>query len=279
MGEKSVQDLIQIAVNQCQQVSTTAELDAQILLCWVIKKPRSWLFAYPDARLNEEQVRQFESLVLRRQQGEPVAYLVGSKGFFDLQLEVCPDVLVPRPETECLVDYVLSHGNQASSAQILDLGTGSGAIALALAHACPSWSVVATDVSEAALVVAERNRQRVGCDNVTLVRSDWYAALSQTQRFDVIVSNPPYVAQQDPHLSRLAFEPLSALVSGSDGLDDIRLIIEKAPNFLVDNGLLLIEHGYDQAERIVMMAKKRGFKEVCSHTDLAGVDRFVVCFL
>ncbi|TAN77842.1 MAG: peptide chain release factor N(5)-glutamine methyltransferase, partial [Gallionella sp.] len=206
--------------------------------------------------------------------GEPVAYLLGEREFYGLNFKVSPATLIPRPDTELLVDLALQRISQQSACRVLDLGTGSGAIALSIAHARPDARVVAVDASAAALEVAQCNARRLALTNVRLLRSDWFSAL-RDERFDMIVSNPPYIAAGDVHLSQgdVRFEPPGALASGADGLDDIRSIIGQAKTYLNANGWLMFEHGYNQAERARGLLGDAGFTEVFSARDLAGMER------
>lgn len=253
--------------------SPTARLDAELLLAHVLGKPRTYLRTWPDRLPAEEQVSQFLGLVERRRAGEPVAYLIGQQGFWSLDLEVATDTLIPRPETELLVETALSL-DLHDEARALDLGTGTGAIALALASERPTWSLVGVDRMPGAVALAERNRRRLAVPNARFLESHWFAALN-AERFDVIVSNPPYIAADDKHLTQgdVRFEPLSALVAGIDGLDDIRLIIEHAPHHLASGGWLLLEHGYDQVEAVSALLSTRGFKDISNRRDLAGHTR------
>ncbi|WP_457435806.1 peptide chain release factor N(5)-glutamine methyltransferase [Pseudomonas sp. TE3786] len=253
--------------------SDTAQLDAELLLAAVLGKPRSFLRTWPERELSAEQLQQFEAAIQRRQQGEPVAYILGQQGFWSLDLEVAPHTLIPRPDTELLVETALEllpHNPLAA----LDLGTGTGAIALALAKERPGWSVTGVDRVPEAVALAERNRSRLQLNNGQFRQSHWFSAVAG-QRFTLIVSNPPYICAGDKHLSEgdVRFEPASALVAGADGLDDIRLIIEQAPEHLVAGGWLLLEHGFDQAAAVRELLAARGFTEVDSRRDLGGHER------
>ena len=249
-------------------------LDAQLLLLHLLGKPasqRGWLLSHGDAPLPPAIASALEPLVQRRLSGEPLAYLTGHKEFFGLDLQVDARVLVPRPDTETLVNWALEllDGQQ----RVLDLGTGSGAIALALKASKPTLHVHATDLSAEALAVAQANAQRLQHD-VSFHQGAWFAALPAAEpRFDCIVSNPPYIAELDPHLAALMFEPAQALSSGSDGLDDLRQLITQAPRHLVPGGWLLLEHGYDQAQAVRDLLTAAGFVQVQSRQDLAGIER------
>jgi len=247
-----------------------ARFEAEHLLAWVLRVDRAWLFAHSDAELETPARQQFEHLLNLRCAGEPLAYLLGRRGFWNLDLKVNPAVLIPRAETELLVEQALVHLPENTSMQrIADLGTGSGAVALALAKERPLATVVATDVSAPALALAVKNAQAHSLDNVWFRRGHWCAALGG-ERFDMIVSNPPYIASDDPHLQQgdLRFEPPLALVSGSDGLAAIREIIRAAPDHLVEGGWLLLEHGYQQGAAICALLEQAGFSQVQTACDL-----------
>jgi len=253
--------------------SPTARLDAELLLAAALGKSRSFLHTWPERIVPSEAVLIFTEYLQRRRSGEPVAYILGQQGFWKLDLEVAPHTLIPRPDTELLVEAALEL-LAATPAKILDLGTGSGAIALALASERPAWKVTAVDRVLEAVALAERNRQRLNLNNVTVLSSHWFSAL-EGQRFNLIISNPPYIAAADPHLVEgdVRFEPASALVAGVDGLDDLRLIVAQAPGHLEAGGWLMLEHGYDQAEAVRDLLLTRGFEEVHSRTDLGGHQR------
>ena len=254
--------------------SDESRRDAEILLGHVLTKPRAWLFAHGDDEVADEASRAFRSLLQRRAEGVPVAYLVGRREFWSLNLQVSPAVLIPRPETELLVELALRHIPQSEECRIVDLGTGSGAIALALARERPNSRIVAADASEEALSVARINAERLGIGNVEFVQSDWFGALGDAT-FDVIVSNPPYIASNDVHLSQgdLRFEPRAALVSGVDGLDSIREIVRGAPQRLNAGGWLLIEHGLDQGSAVRELFAQSGFVDISTSRDGEGRER------
>jgi release factor glutamine methyltransferase len=253
--------------------SPSARLDAELLLAHVLGKPRSYLRTWPDKTPSEAQQQAFAELLQRRRTGEPVAYLLGRQGFWSLDLDVAPHTLIPRPDTELLVETALAL-LPATPLAALDLGTGTGAIALALASERPAWQLTGVDRIDEAVVLAERNRQRLGLDNVRFALSHWFSAL-QGRRYCLILSNPPYIAADDIHLSEgdVRFEPASALVAGQDGLDDIRLIIAQALHFLEPGGWLLLEHGFDQALAVRELLGAAGFVDVHSRRDLAGHER------
>jgi release factor glutamine methyltransferase len=256
-------------------------LDAQVLLAHVTGRDRAWLAARADELLAEEFEAPFAALVARRQAGEPIAYLTGTREFWGLPLLVSPAVLIPRPETETLVEIALERLPADRALRVLDLGTGSGAVALALARERPAASVVATDDSEAALAIARENARRLSVANVKFVQSDWYdglAAIASATRFDLIVSNPPYVAAGDPHLAQgdLRFEPPAALSPGGEGLQAIRRIIAGASAWLVPGGSLAFEHGYDQAAQVRELLATAGWQDIEVRRDLAGIERVSV---
>jgi release factor glutamine methyltransferase len=270
----------------------SARIEAQCLLQAALQVNRAYLLTHPEQQLDSTQQARYSALVERRLQGEPIAYILGEREFFGLKFKVSPATLIPRADTELLVELALARipesapppylsGNTSAEEfaaqngfRALDLGTGSGAIALSIAHARPRAEVVAVDASREALDVARENAQRLTLGNVRLLHSDWFSAL-QDEHFDLIVSNPPYINEDDTHLGQgdLRFEPRSALASGADGLDDIRRIIFQAKRHLHPKGGLLIEHGYDQAVRVRDLFDQAGFADVFSAHDLAGIER------
>ncbi len=255
-------------------------LDAQVLLAHVLGKDRAWLVAHGGDALAREHGDIFYALAKRRRAGEPVAYLTGVREFWGLPIRVSPAVVIPRPETEALVELALARLPADRDLRVLDLGTGSGAIALALAYERPRAKVLATDVSAAAVALARENARRLALPNVEFLQSAWYAGLPAARGgadFDVIVSNPPYVAAHDPHLAEgdVRFEPREALVSGGDGLDAMRAIVSGARKRLVPGGTLAVEHGYDQAEAVRALFALAGFTGIVTARDLAGIPRVV----
>lgn len=251
-----------------------ARFEAELLLAHVLGRPRAWLFAWPEFEPDTAQRETFERLVERRRAGEPIAYLTGHRAFWSFDLAVTPAVLIPRPETERLVELALMRIDADADVAIADLGTGSGAIALALAYERPRARVLASDASADALAVARANAQRLGIANIEFAQGDWCAALG-ARRFDVIVSNPPYIAADDAHLGQgdLRHEPPAALASGADGLDAIRRIAADAPRHLHSGGWLLLEHGWQQAAQVRALLAAAGFDDVGSVMDLEGRDR------
>lgn len=247
-------------------------LDAHLLVGAVLQQPRSWLLAHDRDPLPLDAAERISTLLQRRAAGEPAAYLLGHKEFFGLTLAVNPEVLVPRPDTETLVNWALEvlalHPTTDAPPRVLDLGTGSGAIALAVAHTHPAAQVTAVDASEGALRTARLNGERLGL-SVNWRLGSWFEAVAG-ERFDLILSNPPYIAEHDPHLPELRFEPRSALTAGADGLDDLRTIIQQAPAHLNPGGWLLLEHGWDQAEAVAQLLRDRGFLGVDHRLDLGG---------
>jgi release factor glutamine methyltransferase len=249
-------------------------VDAELLLAHALGRSRTWLFSHGDSIVDAAQAMRFEALVARRGAGEPVAYLTGRRGFWRFDLAVSPATLIPRPETEFLVELALERMPERTSLRVADLGTGSGAIALSLAFERPHAQVVATDASEAALAVARANADALGLRNVEFRGGDWCTPLDG-EAFDLIASNPPYIASADPHLARgdLRFEPTSALASGADGLDAIRVIARDAPRHLHRGGWLLLEHGWEQGGAVRMLLEAAGFGEVATAQDLESRDR------
>lgn len=251
-----------------------ARLEAEVLLAHVLGRNRAWLHTWPERMLADDEAARFHALVRRRAMGEPVAHLTGRREFWSLELEVTPATLIPRPDTEILVEAALALVPPDVRWRIADLGTGSGAIALALAGERPQCRFVGVDVSGAALEVAARNARRLGLDNIDLIQGEWLRPITD-MCLEMIVSNPPYIEADDAHLSQgdVRFEPRSALVSGHDGLDDIRRIIDTARRCLVPGGWLLIEHGWRQGAAVRELLLSHGYRHVCAHADLAGNER------
>lgn len=271
------------AVTQSTQLlsdaSDTPALDCQILLAFVMEKNRAWLYAHAEENLQPKHQTQLASLLQRRIEGEPIAYLTGTRAFWKSELEVSSATLIPRPETEGLVEAALSCRDQASNQasnqatqHVLELGTGTAAIALSLALERPDWQITATDISPEALSIAAKNTDAV--DNLTLLQSNWFENVKD--RFDLVISNPPYLRDWDPHFTTLAFEPRLALAAGPDGLSCLTDIIRQAPDFLKPKGHLILEHGYDQREDVLRLLAASGFTDIVAMDDLAGQPRLIV---
>ena len=260
------------AISQLQ-ASESPRRDAEIILEFVTGKGRTYILAFGETQLTDAQCEQLNSLVARRQRGEPVAHLTGVREFWSLPLFVSPATLIPRPDTECLVEQALAR-LPASPCRILDLGTGTGAIALALASERPDCTVTAVDRMPDAVDLANRNRLNLAIDNVRVLQSNWFSALSG-QQFEMIVSNPPYIDEQDPHLAQgdVRFEPLSALVAGASGLADIILIIDQSRRVLSAGGYLLLEHGWQQGEAVRDAFTRAGYQAVETCRDYGGNER------
>lgn len=270
----NIGELLSDAASRLGTVSDSPRLDAEVLLCHALDQPRSYLYAWPDRRPQPEQLAHFQHLLQQRLQGTPVAHLTGQREFWSLPLEVSPHTLIPRPETELLVEWILAQYPQPQGVRFADLGTGTGAIAFAVASERPTWEVVAVERSPQALQIAERNRRNLQLDQVELRNGDWCHGLGK-ERFDIIASNPPYIAEQDPHLQQgdVRFEPRSALSAGRDGLDDIRRISACARERLLTGGRIIVEHGYDQAAAVKTIFRNDGYRDIELHHDLEGRPR------
>ncbi|MDF1629091.1 MAG: peptide chain release factor N(5)-glutamine methyltransferase [Alcanivoracaceae bacterium] len=274
---KTISAALQQARQRLKQ-SDSAALDAELLLCHVLGKPRSYLFTWPEQQLDDSAAARFDQLLDQRQAGRPVAYLLGRREFYGHEFLLSEDTLIPRPDTELLVDLLLEKLPADTSCRVADLGTGSGAIAISAALARPHWQVLAVDYLVSVLDMVERNVQRLKANNVTPLQSNWYEKLDGL--FHAIVSNPPYIRHNDKHLSRgdVRFEPRSALVAGEDGLDDIRLIVAKAPQYLQADGLLAVEHGYDQRQAVRLLFAEAGFEQIETRRDYGDNDRVTFGF-
>jgi release factor glutamine methyltransferase len=271
----TITESVKSAVQALQEHSDSPRLDAELLLAKILGLPRSALIARGEETLDPNHVVAYEKLIRERAGGAPVAYLTGIREFWSLPLEVSPAVLDPRPETECLVEQVLALMPPDETRSVLDLGTGSGAIALSLARERPRWSVTGTDVSEAALKVAASNAESLHLLQIRWRLSDWFEAL-QGERFHLIVANPPYIAAMDPALKLLAAEPALALVSGPTGLEALNAIIAGAPEHLHDRGWLALEHGMVQAPDVAWLLRQRGFDSIRTHHDFSGRPRLTL---
>lgn len=255
-------------------------IDVELLLTKVLNITRANLKAYPERELSPEEQTTFTSLLDRRIKGEPIAYLIGHKEFWSLDFVITPDVLIPRADTELLVEIALEMLEGKKNLRVLDLGTGSGAIALSIASERPDITVVATDLSAEALQIAKLNAKHFHLTNVEFALGNWFDAIANEANpiFDMILSNPPYIAKFDPHLSRgdLRFEPNKALVAGLEGMDDLRLIIDQAAKYLAIGGALLVEHGYDQEKSVTEEFLQAGFDNITTYKDLSGIPRVTV---
>jgi release factor glutamine methyltransferase len=275
----NIQQALQHAIQSLSQPiveesSPTHALDAQVLLSHVLECNTAHLIAWPEKDLSEQQEIRYLQLIQQRQQGLPVAHLTGQREFWSLDFDVNNSTLIPRPETETLVEYILTKFGQNKQFALLDMGTGTGAIAIAIASEKPEWKIVASDISEQALKLATSNSQKHGTDNVTFLQSDWFKNISMTD-FDIIVSNPPYIAADDPHLQQgdVRFEPQSALSSGKTGMDDIEHLCAHAKNHLKNNGWLIVEHGYNQEQLVSDSFAENGFTQIEQVRDLSGHTR------
>ena len=272
---QSIKATLQIASTQLK--TEAAAFEAQLLLQYVLGVNRAWLIAHEHDVLQPNIQVVFEALLNRRLAGEPMAYIMGDREFYGLDLLVTPDTLIPRPDTETLVEAALAKIPDSANQTILDLGTGTGAIALAVAKHRPKVNVVAVDASAAALEVAKKNAASLAITNVRLMLSDWFDALVG-ERFDLIVSNPPYIEQNDVHLTQgdVRFEPISALISGADGLDDIRHIVANCLIYLKPQGWLMIEHGYNQADLVADLMAEAGLVSIQTIKDFGGNNRVTI---
>ena len=274
---RTLRELVSWATHELQLVSPSARLDAEILLAHVLDRDRAYLLTWPDRVLPDAQRLEFQQLVQRRGEPQPVAYLVGYREFYSLRLQTTPATLVPRAETEQLVDAALARIAGSDCRRVIDLGTGSGAIALAIKRHAPSCNVTATDIDPAALAVARANGEQLDL-KIDWVESDWFGAFDPATRFDLVVSNPPYVPLNDPYLGQgdLPAEPRRALVSGARGLDAIEQIIQTAPAFIRPGGWLLLEHGYDQQQPVAQLMTQRGLDAVETQHDLNDLPRITL---
>jgi release factor glutamine methyltransferase len=274
MAKARVRDLLNQAAATLACASDAPRLEAEVLLACTLNRSRCHLHAWPEHTPEADQAHRFRALLARRQRGEPIAYITGHREFWSMDLLVTPATLIPRPETELLVEIALARIPEDRAARIADLGTGSGAIALAIARERQRSRVVATDASAPALAIARHNAERLGLDNVEFRQSDWYSELG-AERFDAILANPPYVAIADPHLEcgDLRFEPRVALAAGADGLDAIRAIAAGAIAHLNPGGWLLLEHGFDQGEGVAALLQTQGLVDISQHRDMAYLIR------
>lgn len=274
------------ALDKLEHISESdLQLDTEVLLGFCLNKPRAFIHAWPEYIIPEKNLTTFEAFIKKRAQVFPIAYLIGEQEFWSLTLKVNQEVLIPRPETECLVEFIIkelsNHNNLADKKYIkgLDLGTGSGAIALALSHEKPKWIMEACDFSSKALEVAKHNKKKLGLNAIKLIYSDWFSDI-ESNDFNFIVSNPPYIEEDAVELvnESIQYEPRSALCSAKQGLADIEKICQHAPQYLKNGGFLIIEHGYQQGQSVAILFKQQGFLQVSCYQDYAGLDRFTVGF-
>ena len=269
----TLEQAIAAGANLLAPSSESAKLDAQVLLLHILQKPHSYLFTWPEHELNAEQQQQFDNFCQRRLNGEPVAHITGQREFWSLSLEVNATTLIPRPDTETLVEQALEVALPAT-AKVLDLGTGTGAIALALGSEMPNWQITAVDRVSDAVALATRNQQRLAINNVRVKQSNWFSEL-HGEKFNLIVTNPPYIESSDIHLNQgdVRFEPLSALVADDCGMSDIKQIITQSRDYLLSSGYLLIEHGFEQGEAVRHFFKKMAFVNIKTVKDFGNNDR------
>lgn len=270
----NIQQALQQARSYLAESSPSAVLDAQVLLCSILNCNSAHLLTWPEKELSEQQLEDYQQLLTRRQQGMPVAHLTGQREFWSLNFFVDNSTLIPRPETETLVEFILDNFADREKLRLLDMGTGTGAIAIALAKEKPGWTIIASELSHDALALAKENAQQHGCSNVNFTQSDWFTDIREND-FDIIVSNPPYIAADDPHLQQgdVAFEPESALISGSSGMDDIEQLCSQAKNYLTTNGWLIVEHGYNQQQQVADCFARNGYQQITQQADLSGQPR------
>ncbi len=277
MTSNTIKSVLQKAQKKLIEISNSPALDAELLLAFCIDKNRSYLFTWPDNIINEIQLAHFNDLIEKRLTDYPVAYLLGTKAFWTLDLLVTPDVLIPRPETELLVEIALQKISKINTPRILDLGTGSGAIALALASERPNAKITACDYSSKALKVAKENARNNALEKqLTFIESDWFSNISDNE-YDLIVSNPPYIAADDPHLKQtIRHEPQQALVANNEGMKDIETIIIDSKKYLKKGNWLMIEHGYNQKEQTLALFSQHGYVEALNYQDIAQNPRLTI---
>ncbi|WP_448567542.1 peptide chain release factor N(5)-glutamine methyltransferase [Thalassotalea ganghwensis] len=274
MVNSTIEQAIKQGEQQLALLSDSAKLDSQLLLSSVLGCERSYLLTWPEQKLKVEQYQDYLKLLKRRTSGEPIAYILGVKEFWSLLLKVAPSTLIPRPDTEVLVEAILDHHDQAAKT-VCDLGTGTGAIALALAVERAYWQIDAIDFQSEAVALAIENAKTLNINNINVYQSDWFANVMPSKRFDIIVSNPPYIDGNDHHLNEgdVRFEPKSALVADDNGFADFRQIIEQAKHYLNHHGMLYFEHGFEQAEALRTLLTENGFIEAQTRQDYNGLDR------
>ncbi len=277
MNNNTLHSQISLATSMLNEVSDSAKLDAQILLSFVLNKEINYLYTWPEKELNQEQLLAFNNLLQQRLQGKPIAYITGVKEFWSLPLFCNPSTLIPRPDTEILVEQVLNEAaeNYDEVIHCIDLGTGTGAIALALASEHSDWIIEAVDYSEHAVELAKKNAQHLSISNVNIYQSDWFSRIEKNNQFDMIISNPPYIDEDDIHLSQgdVQFEPLTALVADNAGFSDIERIAKEAIDYLKPGGYLFFEHGYDQGAQVRNIFNALSYKNAQTIKDLNENDR------
>ena len=263
-----------LIVQQLSSHSDSPQSDAELLLMHALKKTRTQLLISLDDKLSSENELQLNKLIVRRINGEPIAYILEYQPFWTMDLIVTPDTLIPRADTECLIEWILENFSGKHNLQIADLGTGTGAIAIALALEKPDWEIDATDFSSKALLIAKQNSEKYNVKNINFYQGDWCSALPN-KKYDIVISNPPYIADNDVHLEKLRYEPQTALTSGKNGLDDIEKITDQAKEFLKPDGVLMVEHGFDQTNSVFSIFQKNAYINIENHKDLTGNSRFV----
>lgn len=275
IGDNSIANLLNQSQYLLQPRSDSALLDAQILLCFVLDKPRTYLLTWPEKHLSNDNVALFVNLLTRRYLGEPIAYITGEKEFWSLPFKVSTATLIPRPDTETLIELVLSNFDEQSNINCLDLGTGTGAIALALASENNTWKIDAVDFNEHAVQLAKENAHNLNLPQVTIFQSDWFSQVNKDKKYQLIVSNPPYIDSSDANLTQgdVRFEPSSALIAGDNGLADIRYIADKARDFLTNSGAVFFEHGFEQGSAVRKLLTSFGYINAQTNQDLNGKDR------
>jgi len=268
-----IEQILKRAEQKLSSCSDSPRLDAEILLASLLKKNRSYFMAFPEVVPSKAEQEQFETLLSQRLQGHPIAHIIGTREFWSLDLNVNQHTLIPRPDTEILIEYIL-HNFAQENLKVADMGTGSGAIALALASEKPNWQISATDRSPEALETARGNATKLGLQNISFSQGNWFEAI-EANDFDLLISNPPYIPANDPHLTQgdVRFEPDTALISGKDGLDDIRYLIKHAVEYLKQDGWLILEHGYDQKQSVKDLFIAAGYRQITQKDDYAGNPR------
>jgi len=279
--QNSIKTQLELGTSLLEKVSDSAKLDSQVLLSFVLDKEINYLYTWPEQLLNDSQLTSYSALLQERLLGKPIAYITGSKEFWSLPLFCDASTLIPRPDTEVLIEQILTEAEESVSlnledeVQCIDLGTGTGAIALALASEKPDWEIDAIDYSENAVTLAKKNAKHLSIKNVNIYQSDWFSSVNKNKRFNIIISNPPYIDENDIHLSQgdVRFEPLSALVAKDKGLADITNIVEQATPYLKHSGYLFFEHGYNQGEAVRHIMQLAGFTQVTTIQDYGNNDR------